>query len=719
MSAGGDGGHPDGTEGGRRPPSIEGLERFSLIGSGGKAVVWRAHETAFDRLVAVKLLFEYDGERSLSRFKRECVAIGKLDHPNIVSVHRTGRTEDTGVPYLQMEYLPKGSLADAIRRQGRMSWQRGVEIGVKLAGALAVAHEQRVLHRDIKPENVLLTRLDEPKLADFGIARVIGETVSNTSFLELSPEHAPPEVARLWIDEAAPNESPASFRADVYSLASTIFTVLNGGPPFSREADHPVAILHRIRADPLPDLRPLGVPPVVCEVIERAMAKDPEDRPATAYEFGQELREAQRRSGVTPTFIPADPPDDITMPPTPAPPPVFTEPDTQPARVVVVDDDPPAPTPAPPRRNPLVRVAAVLAILVVVGAAVWKLADLFGSGDDPTEIVTPTTGPERTPTTSTVTTTSTTTSTTTPIPSGPTPLPRSGTLAAGRYVTADFLPKATFSVGAGWTVAEPPTAERVVLTRSEPTETITIMRVQRVYSSQRSLVTPDDALNAVQDVRDLPAGSISQWIFSHPQRRGEGQIGEIRTSGGDVGSRIDGMFAPYDYSGCGTSDNKCVPLFQLYGPDGQTFAYARVPTERIRFDVFSVEDAKVVVAVSALAPRFDAFVRDLPFSLEGFEPTDRLSAVRVRSSPNPSRLNESVSLTAELSGNCRTGRIVFSDIPTPDQKKMLGSADVTDGRAVLREPVTYGQTGQDRIVAEYTGSDCSRTISAPLIHRVT
>jgi hypothetical protein len=77
-----------------------------------------------------------------------------------------------------------------------------------------------------------------------------------------------------------------------------------------------------------------------------------------------------------------------------------------------------------------------------------------------------------------------------------------------------------------------------------------------------------------------------------------------------------------------------------------------------------------------------------------------------------------VALTAEVSGNCRTGRVVFSDIPVPDQKNSLGTADVVDGRAVLREPITFSVPGQVRIVAEYTGNDCSRSISAPLLHRV-
>jgi serine/threonine-protein kinase PknK len=137
-----------------------------LVGQGGKAVVWRAWESAFNRQVAVKLRFRYDDERALRRFERECLAVGSIDHPNIVSVHRTGLTDDNESPYLQMEYLPKGSLADSTHRGARVDWRDGVAIGVKLAGALATAHERGVLHRDIKPENVLLTSGDGVHFVD-------------------------------------------------------------------------------------------------------------------------------------------------------------------------------------------------------------------------------------------------------------------------------------------------------------------------------------------------------------------------------------------------------------------------------------------------------------------------------------------------------------------------------------------------------------------------
>lgn len=278
------------------------------------------------------------------------------------------------------------------------------------------------------------------------------------------------------------------------------------------------------------------------------------------------------------------------------------------------------------------------------------------------------------------------------------------------------MPKVTFSVGDGWSVEDGSSTDRVLLSRREPTESMTLMRVQRVYGSQQRLATKDDALNAAQDVRDLPRG-LADWLLSHPQRRGESAITEVK-AGATSGNRIDAQFAPYDYEGCGTPQNKCVPLFQPYSPEGQTFAFARVESERIRFDVFDVQDAKVVVAASALVGRFDAFVRDLRFSIEQFEPTDRVAALRVRSAPNPSHENEAVSLSAEVSGPCAAGRVVFSDIPVPEQKKSLGSAPVVNGMATLRDPIFYAARGQDRILAEYEGTDGPKSIAAPLVHRV-
>src|SRR5438270_11774763 len=270
---------------------IEGYEDAAMIGRGGYAVVYRARQRSFNRTVAVKVLSVADlDDAALRRFDRERAAIGTLSgHPNIVTVYDSGFTA-AGVPYLAMEYMAKGSLADHLRQSGPRPWQDVVGLGIRLAGALETAHRMGVLHRDIKPENVLMSNFGEPKLADFGIAHVIGGPETRSGPIGLSVPHASPEV----IDGKAATEA-----SDVYGLASTLFTLAWGQPPFLSEDDESlIPLLLRIATAPLPDLTGAGVPPSVQEVFEQAMAKSPADRLPSAVELAQALRPEQERPGV-------------------------------------------------------------------------------------------------------------------------------------------------------------------------------------------------------------------------------------------------------------------------------------------------------------------------------------------------------------------------------------------------------------------------------------
>src|SRR5436305_4526293 len=137
---------------------IDGYEDAAVIGRGGFAVVYRARQRAFHRTVAVKVLSGATvDDATLRRFDRERAAIGTLSgHPNIVTVYDSGLTAN-GVPYLAMEHLARGSLADELHRTGPLDWRQVLPWGIKLTGALESAHRLGVLHRDIKPENVLLS----------------------------------------------------------------------------------------------------------------------------------------------------------------------------------------------------------------------------------------------------------------------------------------------------------------------------------------------------------------------------------------------------------------------------------------------------------------------------------------------------------------------------------------------------------------------------------
>lgn len=256
---------------------ILGYEQAVKIGSGGFSDVYRAWEPAFERHVAIKVISAQLKASEVDRFARECAAIGRLTgHPNIVTVHTAGRLE-TGQPYIVMEFLSEGSLEERIASRP-LGWAAATDIGVKLAGALESAHRAGVLHRDVKPANVMLSKYGECKLGDFGIARAEGRLETRSGEVVATWEHAPPEV----VDAARP--SPAS---DVYSLASTMFTLMDGLPPFGLDQiDTLSVLLIRILHDPVRPLR-RGVPAPVERVIRQGLAKDPARRPASAAALGR------------------------------------------------------------------------------------------------------------------------------------------------------------------------------------------------------------------------------------------------------------------------------------------------------------------------------------------------------------------------------------------------------------------------------------------------
>ncbi|MET7965761.1 serine/threonine-protein kinase [Micromonospora sp. NPDC005305] len=269
------------------------------VGRGGFGVVYRAWQADYSRWVAVKVLAADWAGPSRVRFERELRALGRLsDHPHIVTLHQAGRTA-AGNPYLLMAYEEGGSLGDRLRLATAGDWRAAVAGGIAVAGALETAHRAGVLHRDVKPENILISGYGEPKLADFGQARAGAERHGTRGTVTASVLHAAPEVLR---------GEPASVAADVYALASTVLHWIRGTPAFAPAAGESTGtLLRRIAADPVPDLRPLGVPDGVCAALERALAKDPARRPASVAEFAGELRAAQAAAGlpVTP-FVPGD-----------------------------------------------------------------------------------------------------------------------------------------------------------------------------------------------------------------------------------------------------------------------------------------------------------------------------------------------------------------------------------------------------------------------------
>jgi serine/threonine-protein kinase PknK len=267
-----------------------GFDDVAEVGHGGFGVVYRCTQPSLDRTVAVKVLTSDLDADNLERFLREQRAMGRLSgHPNIVTILQVGTTS-AGRPFIVMPYHAKDSLEAVIRRHGPLDWNEAVSLGVKLAGALHAAHSIETLHRDVKPGNILLSDYGEPQLTDFGIARIAGGFQTSTGVITGSPAFTAPEV----LEGATPTP-----QSDIYSLGATLFCAMTGHAAFERRSgERVIAQFLRITSQPIPDLREKGLPADVAAAIERAMSRDPIDRPATADEFGEELRAIQRNHGV-------------------------------------------------------------------------------------------------------------------------------------------------------------------------------------------------------------------------------------------------------------------------------------------------------------------------------------------------------------------------------------------------------------------------------------
>ncbi|MBV1853409.1 serine/threonine protein kinase [Catellatospora sp. NEAU-YM18] len=246
-------------------PKIPGLTDLSLLAVGGYATIFRAVQGSVGREVAVKIENRtIDSDRDRSRFLREARAAGKMSgHPHVADLFDAGVTEDNH-PYLIME-LYSGSYQD--RMPLRPHEVR--DIGVKIADALADAHERGVVHRDVKPANILISDFGEPALADFGLAILAELRDPDITLDVMTPAYAPPEAFRRA--EPAPP-------GDVYALCATLYALLRGTPP-RWEPDSPPGLLTLIEmfALPVPDLP--DVPPALCEVLRQGMDNDPANRP--------------------------------------------------------------------------------------------------------------------------------------------------------------------------------------------------------------------------------------------------------------------------------------------------------------------------------------------------------------------------------------------------------------------------------------------------------
>ena len=254
------------------------------LGRGGMAIVYLGRDARLGRKVAVKVLppeLTYGSRGStIERFKREAQTAAKLDHPNIIPVYRVapGGT----LFWYVMKYLDGEPLDRILEREGQLTVERTVAIVTQVAEALDYAHQNQVVHRDVKPANVVVDKKGHVTVTDFGIAKALdANTLTASGSIIGTPYYMSPEQCK------GKRVGPA---ADQYSLAVMTYQMLGGHVPFT--GDSAVEIVHKHVADPVP---PLGIlrpqlPEKVVAVVERGLAKAPEQRFATVVEFAKALK---------------------------------------------------------------------------------------------------------------------------------------------------------------------------------------------------------------------------------------------------------------------------------------------------------------------------------------------------------------------------------------------------------------------------------------------
>ena len=266
------------------PPALPGFTYVEPLGTGGFADVFLYEQEMPRRRVAVKvLLADRISSGAAQEFADEANVMAMLStHPAIVTIYQAGVAGD-GRPYLVMEYCPRPNLQIRSRKEP-FSVAEALRVGIQVAGAVETAHRAGVLHRDIKPANILVTEYNRPALTDFGIASTTGATGESSG---MSIPWSPPESF------AEPPQSGP--RTDVWALGATLYTLLAGRSPFERpgERNSSADLIERIERAALPSLARPDSPDSLQRLLERAMAKNPDDRFPSAVAFARALQKVQ------------------------------------------------------------------------------------------------------------------------------------------------------------------------------------------------------------------------------------------------------------------------------------------------------------------------------------------------------------------------------------------------------------------------------------------
>lgn len=240
-----------------------------VLGRGASGVVYRGYDEALDRPVAVKLLTDDLDPEARQRFEIEAKAAARIVHPNVVQVFGAGTHEDDA--YITLELVEGVPLSAVLDAKETLSWGAAIDVALQVAEGLAAAEACGVLHRDIKPHNLLVTDSGLVKIADFGLAKILDAPSSLTeSGTTLgTPHYMSPEQGQGKARDA---------RSDQYALGATLYHLLTGAPPFDADTAVATIFLHASEAVPPLCERAPECPAALAEIVERMLAKAPEDR---------------------------------------------------------------------------------------------------------------------------------------------------------------------------------------------------------------------------------------------------------------------------------------------------------------------------------------------------------------------------------------------------------------------------------------------------------
>ena len=261
----------------------------AVLGKGAMGVVYLAKDPAIDRKVAVKVLHSQHGrddaerEAMRQRFETEIRSAGTLSHPYIVTVYDVGQEDDHD--YLAMEFVDGESLEERIASGVDFSFEQVAEVAENVGAALDYAHARRIIHRDIKPGNILLTPGGEPKVTDFGVAKLSNLDMTTTGTIVGTPKYMAPE--QIMGKGVGPS-------TDQWALAVVVFEMLTGGLPF--EGDNPTTMMYNVVHNKPPTPRSLNtdLPKAIDDVLLRALNKNPEKRFRSCTAFANALRDGLR-----------------------------------------------------------------------------------------------------------------------------------------------------------------------------------------------------------------------------------------------------------------------------------------------------------------------------------------------------------------------------------------------------------------------------------------